>query len=74
MSLDLVLLASKYLTFISSFAVVGFLLAMSFLLLNVEGNLSESALALRRKASTIGLFWFLTSFIYIVATLAEVLN
>lgn len=74
MSLDLVLLASKYLTFISSFAVVGFLLAMSFLLLNVEGNLSESALALRRKASTIGLFWFLSSFIYIVATLADILG
>ena len=74
MSLDLVLLSSKYLTFISSFAVVGFLLAMSFLLLNVEGNLSESAMALRRKASIVGLIWFLSSATYIVATLADILG
>lgn len=74
MSLDLVLLSSKYLTFISSFAVIGFLLAMSFLLLNVEGNLSESALALRRKASIVGLVWFLSSVTYIVATLADILG
>ncbi|MFM9151285.1 MAG: cytochrome c oxidase assembly protein [Candidatus Planktophila sp.] len=74
MLLDLVLLTSKYLTFISSFAVVGCLLAMSFLLLNVEGNLSESALALRRKASIVGLIWFIASATYIAATLADILG
>jgi len=74
MPLDALLLISKYLTFVSSFAVVGFLLAMSFLLINNGGNLSESALALRKKASTIGLVWFTSSALYIAATLADILG
>lgn len=74
MALDALLLISKYLTFISSFAVVGFLLAMSFLLVNNDGNLSQSALALRKKASTIGLVWFTASALYITATLADILG
>ncbi len=74
MQLDALLLISKYLTFVSSFAVVGFLLAMSFLLINNGGNLSESALALRKKASTIGLVWFTSSALYIAATLADILG
>ena len=74
MPLDVFLLISKYLTFVSSFAVVGFLLAMSFLLINNGGNLSESALALRKKASTIGLVWFTSSALYIAATLADILG
>ena len=74
MPLDALLLIFKYLTFVSSFAVVGFLLAMSFLLINNGGNLSESALALRKKASTIGLVWFTSSALYIAATLADILG
>ncbi len=69
-----VLAISKYLTFISSFAFVGLLLAMSTLTLNTEGNLSANSLALRRKASVIGLIWFLSSGTFLIATLAEILG
>ncbi len=69
-----VLTISKYLTFISSFAFVGLLLAMSTLTLNTEGTLSTNSLALRRKASVIGLIWFLSSGTFLIATLAEILG
>jgi putative copper resistance protein D len=74
MSLEVLLTLSKYLTFLSSFAFVGLLLAMSVLTLNNDGNLSDNSLALRRKASLIGLVWFFTSFTYIIATLADILG
>jgi putative copper resistance protein D len=74
MSLEVLLTFSKYFSFLSSFAFVGLLLAMSLLTVNTEGNLSENSLALRRKASLIGLIWFSSSFIYIIATLAEILD
>ena len=74
MSLDVLLTFSKYLTFLSSFAFVGLLLAMSVLTLNTEGGLSANSLALRRKASMLGLIWFLSSLIFFVATLAEILG
>ena len=69
-----VLTISKYLTFISSFAFVGLLLAMSTLTLNTEGTLSTNSLALRRKASVIGLIWFLSSGTFLIASLAEILG
>ena len=74
MSLEVLLTLSKYLTFLSSFAFVGLLLAMSVLTLNNNGNLSDNSLALRRKASLIGLVWFFSSFTYIIATLADILG
>ena len=74
MSLEVLLTLSKYLTFLSSFAFVGLLLAMSVLTLNNDGNLSDNSLALRRKASLIGLVWFFSSFTYIIATLADILG
>jgi putative copper resistance protein D len=74
MSLEVLLTISKYFTFVSSFAFVGLLLAMSVLTLNTEGSLSANSLTLRRKASLIGLIWFFSSFIYIIATLADILG
>jgi putative copper resistance protein D len=74
MPLEVLLTFSKYLTFTSSFAFVGLLLAMSILTVNVEGNLSTNSLALRRKTSIIGLIWFLSSFIFFVTTLAQILG
>ena len=74
MSLEVLLTLSKYITFLSSFAFVGLLLAMSVLTLNNDGNLSDNSLALRRKASLIGLVWFFSSFTYIIATLADILG
>jgi putative copper resistance protein D len=74
MSLEVLLTLSKYVTFLSSFAFVGLLLAMSLLTVNTDGNLSANSLVLRRKASLIGLLWFFSSFIYIIATLADILG
>jgi len=74
MSIEVLLTVSKYFTFLSSFAFVGLLLALSVLTLNNAGNLSANSLALRRKASLIGLIWFFSSFTYNIATLAEILG
>jgi putative copper resistance protein D len=74
MSLEVLLTFSKYLTFLSSFAFVGLLLAMSVLTVNTEGSLSTNSLALRRKASLIGLIWFFSSLTFIIATIAEILG
>jgi putative copper resistance protein D len=74
MSLEVLLTVSKYVTFLSSFAFVGLLLAMSLLTVNIEGSLSAHSLALRRKASLIALLWFFSSFTYIIATLADILG
>jgi putative copper resistance protein D len=74
MSLEVLLTVSKYFTFLSSFAFVGLLLALSVLTLNNDGNLSANSLALRRKASLIGLIWFFSSFTYNIATLADILG
>ncbi len=74
MSLEVLLTLSKYLTFLSSFAFVGLLLAMSVLTVNTEGNLSTNSLVLRRKASLIGLIWFFSSLTFIIATIAEILD
>jgi len=74
MSLEVLLTISKYLTFLSSFAFVGLLLSMSVLTINIEGGLSTNSLALRRKASLVGLIWFLSSLVFFVATLADILG
>jgi putative copper resistance protein D len=74
MSLEVLLTLSKYLTFLSSFAFVGLLLAMSVLTVNKEGSLPTNSLALRRKASLIGLIWFFSSLTFIIATIAEILG
>jgi putative copper resistance protein D len=74
MSLEVLLTISKYLTFLSSFAFVGLLLSMSVFTINTEGGLSTNSLALRRKASLVGLIWFLSSLVFFVATLADILG
>jgi putative copper resistance protein D len=74
MQIDLLLLGSKYLTYISSFLVIGFLLAISFLLINNEGSLKEVSLKLRRRASLFALLWFGSSSVYLIATFANILD
>ena len=74
MSVEVLLTLSKYLSFLSSFALVGLLLAMSFFIINEEGKLGAAAIALRRKASIIGLIWFFSSGTFLIATLADILS
>ena len=64
----------KYLSLIGSFAVVGTLLAMGFLLLDTHGKLSTSSQKLRTMLWVSGLTWFIGSIGTIVFTLATILD
>lgn len=64
----------KFISLTSSFATVGFLLAMGFLLLDESGKLSKSAKALRNFAALTALVWVLGQGLNILATLANILG
>ena len=64
----------KYLSLIGSFAVVGTLLAMGFLLLDTHGKLSTSAQKLRTMLWICGLTWSIGSIGTILFTLATILD
>ena len=64
----------KFISLTSSFATVGFLLAMGFLLLDDAGKLSRSAQALRNSAALTALVWVLGQGLYILTTLANILG
>ena len=64
----------KYLSLIGSFAVVGTLLAMGFLLLDVHGKLSTSAQKLRTVLWISALAWTIGSMGTILFTLATILD
>jgi putative copper resistance protein D len=65
---------SKFLNISASFAVVGTLLAMAFLLLDTEGKLSTSAQKLRSLLQFSALLWFIGSVGTIFFTLANILG
>jgi putative copper resistance protein D len=65
---------SKFLNISASFAVVGTLLAMAFLLLDTEGKLSTSAQKLRSLLQFSALLWFAGSVGTIFFTLANILG
>ncbi|MSO43093.1 MAG: hypothetical protein EXQ76_02515 [Candidatus Planktophila sp.] len=64
----------KYLSLIGSFATIGTLLAMAFLLLDTEGRLSTQAEKLRRLLWGCALMWAVGSFGTIIFTLASILD
>ena len=64
----------KFISLTSSFATVGFLLAMGFLLLDDAGKLSRSAQALRNSAALTALVWALGQGLNILTTLANILG
>ena len=64
----------KYLSLIGSFAVVGSLLAMGFLLLDSHGKLSTSAKKLRTMLWISSLTWSIGSIGVILFTLATILD
>ena len=64
----------KYLSLIGSFAVVGALLAMGFLLLDSHGKLSTSAKKLRTVLWISGITWSIGSIGVILFTLATILD
>ena len=64
----------KFISLTASFATVGFLLAMGFLLLDNAGNLSKSAKALRNSVAITALVWSLGQSLNILTTLANILG
>lgn len=64
----------KYLSLVGSFATIGTLLAMAFLLLDTEGRLSTQAEKLRRLLWGCALAWAVGAFATIVVTLATILD
>lgn len=64
----------KYISLIGSFATIGVLLSMAFLLLDSDGKLSTQAQKLRRLLWGSALLWSLGSFGTILFTLASILN
>ena len=64
----------KYLSLVGSFATIGTLLAMAFLLLDTDGRLSTQAEKLRRLLWGCALTWAVGAFATIVFTLATILD
>ena len=64
----------KFVSLTSSFITVGLLLAMGFLLLDINGKLSDSAKSLRNAAALTSLVWALGQALNIVTTLANILG
>ena len=64
----------KYLALVGSFATIGTLLAMAYLLLDTEGRLSTQAQKLRRLLWGSALTWAVGAFATIVFTLATILD
>jgi putative copper resistance protein D len=65
---------SKFISITASFATVGALLAMGFLLFDKEGSLGVTALKLRVVASVSALTWFIASAVLAVTSLANILG
>jgi|UniRef100_UPI00404915BC cytochrome c oxidase assembly factor CtaG/putative copper export protein len=66
--------ASKFLVLLSSFATIGALLALAFLILDKDGKLSTSGKKIRSIISISASLWFLSSFLNILFTLANILG
>jgi len=64
----------KYLSLVGSFATIGTLLAMAFLLLDTDGRLSTQAEKLRRLLWGCALTWAVGAFATIAFTLATILD
>jgi putative copper resistance protein D len=65
---------NKTLSLFAAFSLVGILLALSFLLVEREGKLQDSALRLRSIGRALAAIWFITSAFQIFLTLANILG
>jgi putative copper resistance protein D len=65
---------NKSVSTLSAFALIGVLLATSFLLPEKEGALGQSAIALRKKGQIFAGIWLITSALQILLTLANILG
>ena len=65
---------NKSVSTLSAFALIGVLLAISFLLPEKEGTFGQSAIALRKKGQIFAGIWLITSVFQIFLTLANILG
>jgi putative copper resistance protein D len=66
--------AGKFISLVASFATIGYLLAMTFFLLDDAGKLSNSARLLRKSAGAAALLWVFGQGLSILAKLANILG
>ena len=71
---DLVLTVSKFTYLVSATLCIGYLLVLIFFVHNHQGEIKKENLVLRKNASLAAWFWFASSSIFIIATLASVLD
>ena len=60
--------------YLLAFATIGTLLSASIFLPNEDGALSQAGLAVKKKASLLAMFWFLTSFFAVIFKVAQILE
>ena len=71
---EILLIISKFLYLLSATLTIGFLLAISFFTKNQNGLLRNQNLNLRKKAAITAWIWSVSSALFILATLASVLD
>lgn len=64
----------KFTSITSSFFLVGALLAITFLTLDIDGKVAETNFELRKIASITSLIWMVSNLLFIIFTLANILN
>ena len=65
---------NKSILFLSAFSLIGILLATSFLMIEKDGALQESALRLKKRGQLFAGIWLLTSAFQIIFTLSNILD
>ena len=71
---DLILSASKFLYLLSQTLTVGFLLTLIFFAKNENGKIRIEHLVIRKRISKAAWVWFAATLIFIIATLASILE
>ena len=72
--LDITLALSKYTYIITGTLTIGFLLALTFLTPNSNGVIQNRNLIITKRARTLAFIWSLSTLVFIVGTLAEILE
>ena len=72
--MDLLLVLSKFIYLLSATLTVGFLIAIVFFAQNQNGLIRNTHLTLRNKVAAVAWIWAGSSSIFILATLASILN
>ena len=72
--LDITLALSKYTNLITGTLTIGFLLSLTFLTPNFNGVIHHRTLAIAKRTRILAFIWSLSTLVFIVGTLAEILE